>query len=168
MRILSCDPGGKPGYSLLDCTTCVPRKYMYRGLPALPVVIGMWPALPSAGALVGVERCVTELQWLYTLQKREAILTLAPRAGWQLALMCMLSGGTPSAHKPNEWRSTLGVASSTTKEVVAAWVERSLTPAETALLVQLRLTPKRMLDVLDSIAIGWAEYLDPRPWEIPP
>jgi hypothetical protein len=167
MRILANDPGGKPGYALLDCTTCVPRKYMHRALPPLPVVLGMWPAMPSP-APAGVSVCVTELQWLYSLQKRNAILTLAPRAGWQLAVMCLCTGGTPHAQLPHDWRATLRVPESTTKEVVAARVERSLTPAETGLVGMLRLTPKRLLDIYDAIAIGWADYLDPRPWVIPP
>jgi hypothetical protein len=111
---------------------------------------------------------VTELQWLYTLQKREAILTLAPRAGWQLAIMCMLSGGTPHAHRPIEWRAALRVPAGVDKETVAARVERSLLPVEMAYVRALRLSPKRMLDIYDAIAIGWANFLDPKPWVIPP
>jgi hypothetical protein len=111
---------------------------------------------------------VTELQWLYSLQKRAAILTLAPRAGWQLAVLCILSGGAPHAQLPQDWRAALRVASGTTKEIVAARVEQSLLPAERALAVATRLSPKRLLDCYDAIAIGWADYLVPRPWEIPP
>lgn len=166
MRILACDPGGKPGYALLDCASVVQRKYMGRGLPPLPVLLGAWGAMPMPAP--AADRCVTELQWLYSMQKREAILILAPRAGWQLCCMCLLTGGTPHAHRPREWRATLGIQPGITKEVVAARVERSLLPVEKACVAALRLSPKRLLDVYDAIAIGWADYLEPRPWEIPP
>jgi len=167
--ILACDPGGKPGYCLLDTSTCVPRKYMHRGLPPLPVVRGLWPCRPEpCPALAPGDACCTELQWLYSLQKRAAILTLAPRAGWQLAVLCLLSGGTPHAQLPQDWRAALQVPSGTAKEIVGARVERSLLPAERALALATRLTPKRLLDCYDAIAIGWADYLQPRPWEIPP
>ena len=169
MLILSCDPGGKPGYALLDCSALVRRKYMHRALPPLPVVRGLWPARPEpCPALDPGDVVVTELQWLYSLQKRAAILTLAPRAGWQLAVLCVLSGGAPHAQLPQDWRAALRVASGTEKAIVAARVEQSLLPAERALAVATRLSPKRLLDCYDAIAIGWADYLVPQPWEIPP
>lgn len=166
-RRLSCDPGGKPGYALLDCTALAPRRLAAGTTLQLPLVVGVWGACPARRDF---EVAVTELQWLHgpTAEARKrSILTLAPRAGWQLCVMCS-AGAIPHAQRPQEWRSALGIASRIEKAVVAARVEHSLLPAELALVAASRLPPGRLLDVYDAIAIGWADYLSPRPWQVPP
>ena len=168
-RILSCDSGGKPGYALLDGYTTAPRRLASGRTLDLPLVIGAWGAFP--GLLPKIwDVAVAELQWLHGRdagKRKAAILTLAPRTGWQLCRMCQW-GAAAHAHKPQEWRATLGIQPRITKEVVAARVERALLPVELALITATRLPPYRRIDVYDAIAIGWADYLRPRPWAIPP
>jgi hypothetical protein len=166
-RLLSCDPGGKPGYALLDCTALAPRRLSAGATLQLPLVVGVWGACPSR---LDFDIAVTELQWLHgatATAKKRAVLTLAPRAGWQLCMMCR-AGATPHAHRPQEWRAALGIQPRVEKAVVAARVEHSLLAAELALVAASRLPPGRLLDVYDAIAIGWADFLRPRSWEIPP
>jgi hypothetical protein len=166
--LLAIDPGAKPGYALLDTSTLVPRKYV-QGRPALPVVLGLWGKFPELQRAPDI--VVSELQWLTgpeVLQRKRSILTLAPRMGWQLCRACLTLGAKPHAQTPQQWRATLGVQPRVTKGVVARRIELSLTPAELALVAATRLPPGRLLDLYDAIAIGWADWLQPRPWEIPP
>jgi len=169
--LLAIDPGAKPGYALLDCDTPVQRKY-FPGRPLLPVVLGLWGAFPlDTGAWRAPRAVVVELQWLHgrdQLAKKRSILTLAPRAGWQLCRACGHFGAEPHAQRPQEWRAALGVPPGVTKAVLARRVEASLTPAELALVAATRLPPGRLLDLYDAIGIGWGDWRQPRPWAIPP
>lgn len=166
-RSLANDPGGQPGYALLDRQSLAPRRLARGTTLHLPTVIGLWGAFPGR---VLYDVAVTELQWLYgptSDKKKKAILVLAPRAGWQLCRMCQY-GAEPHAQKPQEWRAALGISPRTEKTVVAARVERSLLPSELALVRATRLPPSRLGDLYDAIAIGWGDFVHPRPWKVPP
>lgn len=157
-HILAIDPGRKPGYALLDTSVLVPRRYFR---VSLPLIVGWWTALPAVRADV----VVAERQWLGGPKRKDAILDLAFTAGWQLACACVQTRGLPHAQDVRMWRQTLR-AGGCTKKVLCRRLEASLLPAEAAILP--RVSPTRLLDLYDAALIGWADFLNPKPWSTPP
>lgn len=147
MRVLSIDPGLKPGVVELDGDGRVVRA----------------SHLPNPEWLRGVlwDLAVTEGQWYFEPGRGQDrkdihnILTLAFRAGFML-------GGVDAAHycrvPPKAWRALYG-GSGLRKEQVQRKIAAELTAPERVLFQSI--PRSRHGDVLDAIGIGRAAILNP-------
>lgn len=157
MKILSIDPGTRPGYVVLEGSVVRPRRY-FRGQ--------MLPAICAAGLSYSpdwgpIDAVVVEGQWLAGAQKKEAVLQLAIRAGWQLHEAASDYDCPAHVIRVATWRAALG-GKSASKTVLQNRCELSLEPIETAVLAATGASPTRLGDLLDAILIGWGFHLSPQ------
>lgn len=139
MRVLSIDPGERPGFVELDETG--------RVLAANHVaIVGVWDLV------------IFEGQWWtqYSNKDPNRLFTLANRAGWQAALACAASAQLGGAGKlprvlrltPQVWRGSTSLAKAQLQRQIA----KSLSVDERRVFAGV---PKsRHGDVLDAIGLG--------------
>jgi len=151
-RLLSCDPGGKPGYALTLLETRIQRRFF----PAAPAVVGV--ALRRADLVPGWVAAAVEGQWTpratskHDRASTQSILTLAMRAGAQVALAA--GENRPMYVLPVAvWTGFLG-SEGLSSSVLYERILESLTAEERGLLP---VAPReRLHDCAAAIGIGWA------------